>query len=272
MDVTTIVGIGTGFFLIIFAIIRGGGIGVFINPNAMMITGGGTLAAVLISYPLPEVIRVIKVLPKAFMHKPIIPLNTINFLVAIAGKARREGFIALEEDAKKADNEFLRLGLQFAIAGTSPESSRRIMESEIENLEERHMKGEGVFRAAGKFAPAFGMLGTLIGLIQMLRTLEDPSTIGAGMAVALVTTLYGVILANLIFLPIAGKLRVISEEEVLERRFIIEGILSVQSGDTPMVVEDKLRSYLPPSTREKIVRRRRTTPTEETGAEGTAKP
>ena len=190
------------------------------------------------------------------MHKPIITLNTINFLVAIAGKARREGFIALEEDAKKTDNDFLRLGLQFAIAGTSPEVSQRILESEVENLEDRHTRGEGLFRAAGKFAPAFGMLGTLIGLIQMLRTLDDPSTIGPGMSIALVTTFYGVLLANLIFIPIAGKLRALSDEEMLERRLIIEGILAIQAGDTPMVVEDKLRSFLPPATREKIVRRR----------------
>jgi chemotaxis protein MotA len=252
MDIATIIGIAAGVILILSAILQGGNFGMFVNIPSIMIVVGGTIAATLINFPLQDVLGVIKTVKNAFMHKAVPPTKIIQTVVAFATTARRDGILALESQASEAGDEFLERSVQLAVDGTAPELIKDILTTELAFLEERHSLGQGVFTSMGTFAPAFGMIGTLIGLINMLATLEDPSTIGAGMAVALITTFYGAFMANLIFLPIAGKLKVRTRRELLTKEVIIEGILSIQSGDNPRVVEQKLKAFIAPTLREQV--------------------
>ena len=252
MDIATIIGIAAGVILILSAILQGGNFGMFVNIPSIMIVVGGTIAATLINFPLQDVLGVIKTVKNAFLHKAAPPTKIIQTVVAFATTARRDGILALESQASEAGDEFLERSVQLAVDGTAPELIKDILTTELAFLEERHSLGQGVFTSMGTFAPAFGMIGTLIGLINMLATLEDPSTIGAGMAVALITTFYGAFMANLIFLPIAGKLKVSTRRELLTKEVIIEGILSIQSGDNPRVVEQKLKAFIAPTLREQV--------------------
>lgn len=250
MDVATVIGIIVGVALLTGAILMNSTLSAYWDPPSVLIVLGGTLAATLINYPLNEVLGVFQVLRIAFRRQTTTPEEIIRSLVGFAEKARREGLLAMEEEAEKIDDSFLQKGIQLVVDGTDPELVRGIMEIELAFLEERHRRGQRIFETMGALAPAFGMTGTLIGLIQMLGKLEDPESVGPGLAVALITTLYGVILANLIFLPIAGKLKVKSEEEVLLREIMVEGILSIQAGENPRIVEEKLKAFLPPKKRD----------------------
>ncbi len=256
MDITTFIGIISGVFVLIVAIFMGGGLAIFINVPSMMVVVGGTFAATLINYPLPEMLRLIKVVKNAFLHKVISPVETINKLVSFAEIARKNGMLALDKELKSIDDNFLREGMQLAVDGMDPELIRNVLEVEKAFLEERHTVGQGICKAMGKYAPAFGMLGTLIGLIQMLRSLDDPTQIGPGMAVALITTFYGALMANLLFLPLAGKLETLSQQELLLKELAVEGILAIQAGDSPRIVEQKLRAFLAPHLRAGIKRKR----------------
>ncbi|MHB9027365.1 MAG: motility protein A, partial [Candidatus Latescibacterota bacterium] len=168
--------------------------------------------------------------------------------------ARREGILSLEQAAMQVDDEFLKNGITLAVDGTEPEYIREIMTTEMDNIAERHKNGAAIMEAMGTYAPAFGMIGTLIGLVIMLRNMNDPSSIGAGMAVALITTFYGAVLANLVFMPIAGKLRLRSAHELLLKELCIQGIMAIQSGDNPRIVESKLKAFLSPSKRTEFKR------------------
>lgn len=256
MDISTIIGFGVGFIVLLLGMATGGGIGVFWDLASVYITIGGSLCAMLINFPLPQFIRAIKAVKWAFFSRHYSAQEVINKLVGYAEKARREGLLALEDELENAD-EFLRKGIQLVVDGTDPELVKNILEIEISFVENRHQTNRSFFEAWGALAPAFGMIGTLIGLIQMLRELDNPSTIGAGMAKALVTTFYGSVMANLVFLPIAGKLKLRSEEEVIIRQVMVEGILSIQAGENPRIVEEKLKSFLPPVEREGVDHRRR---------------
>jgi chemotaxis protein MotA len=250
MDIASVVGIIAGFGLMVVAILLGGSLMTFIDIPSMVIVGGGTIASTLINYPLSDVLGVFGPLRKAFFNKDIDPRGLIEKLVEFATIARREGILALETQAQKTDDEFLGKSIQLAIDGTAPELIRDILTTEVAFMEDRHNRGQAIVSAMGIFAPAFGMIGTLIGLVQMLTGMSDPSQIGAGMAVALLTTLYGAILANVVFLPAAGKLKVRTSAELLTKEITIEGILAIQSGDNPRVVEQKLKAFLSPQLRE----------------------
>ena len=249
MDLASVIGLAAGIGFILFAIITGGTISTFISVPSMLIVGGGTIGATLINYPLVEVVGVIKVVRKAFLHKEDTPLGIIKTLVSFAETARREGILSLEQQAASLDDEFLKTGITLAVDGTEPEHIRDIMTTEINYIAERHRTGASIFEAMGMYAPAFGMIGTLIGLINMLATMSDPSSIGPNMAVALITTLYGSFAANLIFLPIAGKLKARSADEMLIEELCIEGIMAIQSGDNPRIVGGKLKAFISPSLR-----------------------
>ena len=249
MDLASVIGLVAGMVFMLIAVFSGGSLILFVNVPSMLIVGGGTIAATLINYPLSEVIGVIKVAQKAFLHKEESPIDIINLLVKFAETARREGILSLEQQASTVEDAFLRTGINLAVDGTEPEHIRDIMETEISYIAERHRGGAGLFEAMGMYGPAFGMIGTLIGLINMLANMDDPSTIGPSMAVALFTTLYGALLANLVCLPIAGKLKERSAGEVLVKELCIEGIMSIQSGDNPRIVEDKLKAFISPSRR-----------------------
>ena len=249
MDITTFIGILVAGSLVVSAILVGGSGLWFVNYPSMMIVVGGTLGATLLNYPLSEVLSVFGVAKNAFLHRSQPVMKLIDLLVEFAKKARREGILSFESQLKEIKEPFLKKGLQLAIDGMESNSINDIMSIEIKFIEERHKLGAEIFATMGAFAPAVGMLGTIIGLVQMLMQMEDPSQIGAPMAVALLTTFYGVILANLLFLPISGKLKTRSKQEILLKELVLEGIMSIQSGDNHRVVEQKLNAYIAPKVR-----------------------
>ncbi len=251
VDVSTVVGVFSGFSFILLAMVLGGvPITTFLHAPSMMIVIGGTLAATLINYPLKDVLGAVNTVRNAFVYKEQEPTKLIELLVVFATKARREGILTLESELETVTEPFLVRGVRLAIDGTAPELIKDILTTELSYVETRHTLGQGIFMMMGTFAPAFGMIGTLIGLIAMLRALDDPSNIGQGMAVALITTFYGALLANLLFLPLSGKLKTRTDSEVLMKELVIEGILSIQSGDNPRIVEQKLKAFIAPSLHE----------------------
>ena len=252
MDIATIFGICVGIFLIFFSISQGGSLNAFININAIMIVLGGTFAATLINFPLKEVLGLFSVVKNAFLGKLPTNENLIEMIINIAKTARREGILAMEKNLEKIDDSFFKKGLQLVIDGAREESVKQIMEAELDNIEERHKAGIDIFIAMASFAPAFGMIGTLIGLIQMLRSLENPAQIGQGMALALVTTFYGVMMANLVFSPLAGKLRRRSKLEIKVKELILNGIIGIQNGENPRMIQDTLMTYLKSKQRDKL--------------------
>ena len=257
MDIATIIGLVGGTLLMIIGCAGGrfSNLAGYFDASSIFITIGGSVAAMLINFPLSQFSKAFKSLHWAFFTKDFSPQEVINTLVGYAEKARREGLLALEEEVEWAD-EFLSKGIQLVVDGTDPELVKSILEIEIGFLDARHRENRAFFESWGAHAPAFGMIGTIIGLIQMLRNLDDPSTIGPAMSVALLTTLYGALMAYLIFNPIAAKLGIRSEEEILLRQVMVEGILSVQAGENPRIVEEKLKSFLPPSERAGVKRER----------------
>ena len=252
MDLGTLVGIILGWVLIVSAIVMGGGAG-FVNIPSMMITMGGAISATLIHYPLPKVLGTMGVVRKAFSSKEQDYIDLFKQMSDLAVRARRDGLLALEDDIDNMGDPFMRKGFQMAVDGNTIEVIRGVLEGDVESMVQRHQVGQGVFKSLGTYAPSFGMIGTLIGLVQMLQSMDDPSSIGAGMAVALITTLYGAMVANLIALPLAGKLEQRSNEETALRTMVVEGIISIQEGNSPRIVEEKLRSFMPPKLREKTV-------------------
>ncbi len=252
MDFATIIGLISGFGLVLTAILIGGSPQIFVNVPAFLIVIGGTVASTLINYPLKDVLSVFATVKNAFVHNQPSPVEIITKLVRYATVARREGILALESEASDAGDEFLQKSIQLAVDGTAPELIKDILTTEIAFMEDRHTKGQGILLSMGAMAPAFGMIGTLVGLVNMLATLSDPSKIGGAMAIALLTTLYGAMVANIACIPAAGKLKVYTASELLIKEIVIEGILSIQSGDNPRIVEQKLKAFIAPSLRDQI--------------------
>lgn len=250
MDIATLVGIVLSFALVLSAILMGGSLSIFINVPSMMIVIGGTIGATMINYPLPDILKVVNVVKNAFFMKNMKANELIAQFVELAGIARREGILALETKIGEMDDEFMKKGMQLSVDGLEPAAIKEILETEIEAIQDRHKLGAEIFTTLGTFAPALGMIGTLIGLVQMLQTMSDPSTIGPAMAVALLTTFYGAVMANILFLPIAGKLKNRSSEEVMMKDLMTEGIISIAKGENPRVIEQKLNAYLPPQLRQ----------------------
>lgn len=249
MDLATVIGIVMSFGLVLMAIVTGSTLLIYIDVASALIVLGGTVGATLVNYPLGQVIGVIKVFKKTVFSSVENPGTIIENFMEYANKARREGILALEPVLKELDDEFLKKGLQLTVDGLEPQTIQEILETEISYLEERHESGAEMVSTMGAYAPAMGMIGTVIGLVAMLQTMNDPSTIGPAMAVALLTTFYGALLANLVFNPMAGKLKTRSKQEVLIREMTMEGILSISKGENPRIIEEKLNCYLPPSTR-----------------------
>ncbi len=249
VDLASLLGLLLGIACIALAILLGGSAMAYLNVPSMFIVIGGATAATLTAYPLARFFRIPVISAKVFFHKAANPNDLIGQLVELAEIARRDGILALENMTEEMDEPFLVNGLRMAVDGTDPEIIQSIMETELENTIERHESGRGMLEAMGRYAPAFGMIGTLIGLVAMLSNMDDPSKIGAGMAAALITTLYGSLLANILFLPMSDKLAIRSNEEVLNKTIIIQGVMSIQSGDNPRNVESKLKTFLPPTLR-----------------------
>ncbi len=249
MDIATIAGIVAGFGLIIGTILTGEGAGAFVHLPSMMVVVGGSSAATLVAFPMEQIISAFKVAAKTFRTQVATDAEAVKQFIDLSQMARRDGILALDRALSDIENPFMRVGLEMAVDGTEPDTIRDIMETELSSLLERHKVGQGIFTALGTYAPAFGMIGTLIGLVQMLRNLDDPSTIGPAMAIALITTFYGAILGNLVYLPMAVKLRNKSTLEVLSMKMIIEGVLAIQKGVHPKNIERKLMNFMAPKAR-----------------------
>jgi chemotaxis protein MotA len=253
MDIATIIGAVTGFGLVLIAIFMGGGFIWFVNVPSLMIVVGGTIGITLMNYPFSAMLSVMGVAKNCFFHKSGSSSEVIRNLVEFSRVSRREGILSLQSYTKNLDEPFLVKGINLAIDGLEPQVISEIMDIEIEQLENRHKFGSEIFSTMATFAPAMGMMGTLIGLVQMLQQMDDPSSIGPAMAVALLTTFYGVVLANLICLPFAGKLKARSGEEVLKKTLIAEGIKAIQSGENPRIVEQKLVAFIEPKKRPAVL-------------------
>lgn len=244
MDLATIIGVISGIGLVVASILMGSGLGVFINVPSMMIVGGGTIAATLIAYPLNEFLTVIGLFIKVFVFKISKPEHLIKQLVDVANKARKGGLLSIEGDLPTIKEQFLAKALQMTVDGVKTSDIASIMQKEISLLQKQHKVGWEIFGSMGTYSPAFGMVGTLIGLVQMLATLDDPSTIGPKMAVAMITTFYGSLVANLFFVPMSAKLRRRSEKETLNMNLLFEGVISIREGEHPRLMEDKLMVYM----------------------------
>jgi len=252
MDIATIIGVIFGFAVIIWAILIGGSVKIFWDVPSVAITVGGMLCSTMIHFSLPQFLGVFSVVKKTIITKIPPPSELIQRMVNYAAINRRDGALALEQELTKVSDPFFAKGLQMIIDGQSAENIRELMSLEIQYLQERHSTGKKILEFMGSAAPAFGMVGTLIGLVQMLRNLSSPDQIGAGMAVALITTFYGAILANLIFLPLAGKLGLYSKAETLTMEMVTEGVCAIAQGENPTVVREKLQVFVSHSKREEV--------------------
>jgi len=252
MDIATIIGILLGFFVIVSAIVVGGGWQSFVHLPSLAITIGGMLCATLIHFSLPQFLGIFSVVKKTIVTKIPSASDLVQNMVNFAAINRRDGALALEQEIPKVSDLFFVKGLQMLVDGNDPEAIRDFMTLEIENLQDRHNNGKKILEFMGAAAPAFGMIGTLIGLVQMLKNLSSPDQIGAGMAVALLTTFYGAFAANLIFIPLAGKLGIYSRAEATAREMIVEGICSMAQGDNPTAIREKMQAFISQSRREEV--------------------
>ena len=253
MDFATLAGLILAWGALAVALmIEGGHFGDLVNASAFVIVIGGTAGATVISLPTSQVRNVYTIAKQAFFAPKEDVVAIISTVVQFGRLARREGILALEADTEKLDNRFLRRGLQLVIDGTPSELIREILETEIAAMEERHKAGQGIFSMMGGYAPTLGIIGTVLGLVHMLASLSEPGKMGSGIAAAFIATLYGVSTANLIFLPISGKLKVRTEEEAAVYQMVIEGILAIQAGESPRMIEMKMTAFLPPTIRETI--------------------
>jgi chemotaxis protein MotA len=224
---------------------RGGGAGIFINWESFVITVLGSFAALLINYSLDEFLTSFKEAQALLKEKVPDPVQMVEEFGAMAVRARREGLLVLEDEIQSMD-PFLGKGLQMIIDGLDPTAVNQVLVTELAQIEERHQTCGGMIGAWAALAPAFGMIGTLIGLVKMLNTLDDPSTIGPSMAIALVTTFYGAVMANMILIPLQGKVAIKSKKVMLQREMILEGLTSLQAGVNPRIIEQRLRAFIVP--------------------------
>jgi chemotaxis protein MotA len=250
MDIATVIGLFGGTVLIVSAIVLGGSAIIFFNIPGVLIVFGGTIAACFIKFSMAEVINSVKVAMNAFTFKTEPADAIIEKMISYSKIAKKEGMIALEKEKPK--DKFSAKALQYLSDGFDEENIVDMLKKDIQLTTQRHTTGQKVFKGMGASAPAFGMIGTLIGLVQMLASMDNPSAIGPAMAVALLTTLYGALLANLVFLPLADKLAFRTQQEQEKNNIILEGALGICRGSTGMVLEEALKIYLSPKERGKL--------------------
>jgi chemotaxis protein MotA len=252
VDPATGIGIGAAVASLFMAMILEGGNPVaFMQPTAMMIVFGGTTGVMIASSGVKCVITMLKLtfVSMTYKGKAINKSEVIRTISGMAEKARREGLLALEDEAENVDDAFIKKGISLVVDGTDPELVKDILESDLDAMEARHSQQASLFQNAGGFAPTLGIIGTVMGLVHVLENLSDPNSLGPAISTAFIATFYGVASANLYYLPIGNKLKKITHEEVHSRTMIIEGIVSIQAGDNPRVVEEKLKTFLDPSER-----------------------
>ncbi len=249
MDKGSPLGFALGLIFMLISINLGGSISGFIDAASIMIVIGGLIAALFISFPIPTVINNAKAISLIFKETTIKPEELISQINDLAQAARREGLLVLEEKAREMDDKFMQKGIMLMVDGTDPELIRDILETELAFMEERHKEKQEFWSYVADLGPAWGMIGTLIGLVNMLGALSDPSSLGPKMAVALITTFYGSVIANFVATTTVSKLKGKTAVEVVARQMMIEGLLSIQAGENPRVIEEKLKSFIPPSLR-----------------------
>lgn len=249
MDLATVLGIIIAFGALFGPILMAGTLGLYLHVPSFLIVVVGAIGATLASYSLSDSLNLFSVTKNAIFTKSLDLGRVIDNIVDLGEKARREGILALEREMGRIDDPFMKKAIQLAVDGNEPEVIETVMQTEIENLEARHKVGRSMYDALANYGPAYGMAATVIGLIAMLEALDDPSNIGAGMALALITTFYGSVLANAIAIPLSTKLALRSKEEVLVKNMILFGVLSIHSGDNPRVTRDKLETFVAPKYR-----------------------
>lgn len=253
MDIATLIGIVGGAAMIVMSVITSGGtMGGIIDIPSVFMTVGGSYFALYIGFPLSKTLGLFKVMGKAFKVPDFGEKQIVQNLVALSEKARREGILALEDGLDDLDSPFMRMGLRLVVDGTDGNVIRSILENEMNQIEGRHMAWINIINQWAGFAPGFGMMGTVVGLIGMLNNLEDKSSLGPNMAVALITTLYGSMMANWLITPFSTKLANQNSQEMRSKEMIIEGVLSIQAGENPRIMAQKLLTYLDPVTRKAI--------------------
>jgi len=247
VDLATLLGLIITFGFILGAILAGGSLLLFVNVPSLLIVIGGSVSVVLMQFTLGQFFGAFKVAMKAFFHKSVDAAELIEQAGVLANVARKEGMMALE--SQEIENPFLNKGIQLCVDGHPPDLVRKMLSKDISLTIQRHELGQSIFKALGDIAPAMGMIGTLIGLVQMLANMDDPKSIGPAMAVALLTTLYGAVIANAFALPLADKLELRSQEEKTNRTLILETISGIQEGMNPRVLEELLKAFLPEAQR-----------------------
>ncbi len=251
MDIASVIGLLLAIGLILGSIFLGSApFTAFIDIPSVMVVVGGASAAAMISFPLASMLKSPKIAFKVFFNKPESRMDLIKQIVALAETARRDGLLALESKIPDIPHPLVQSGIQMAVDGTTPEIVEEVLRTEVEAMSSRHREGKGIMSQLGRFAPAYGMIGTLMGLIMMLQDMSDPSGIGKGMAVALITTLYGAIVANVLFSPFAEKLGLMSRQEMISMEIAIRGVMSIQSGESPRAINQKLQTFLPADQRD----------------------
>lgn len=257
MDFTTLIGIVGGIAFIVYGIMGGGEIKNFIDVPSVMIVVGGTCCAVIATFPFNMLKSVGKHFLKLFVNKRFKVEPIIDLLVEFAQLARKNGLLALEEKANELEDPFFKQGILLVVDAMEADKVREMLETEVDSMDSRHLEEIAIYEKAAGYAPAFGMIGTLIGLINMLKSMDLSSgasaTLGKSMAIALITTFYGCMLANLVFMPIAKKLRIRNAEEILYKQIIIEGVIGIQSGENPKNLKEKLVSLLHQTKQTKIL-------------------
>lgn len=244
MEKTTVFGIILGFACIAISIMIDGSLLSFAHLPSVFIVIGGTISATIVSYP-GKVLKSLKTVYSNAFKKKTFDLNEdIEMIIQIANIARREGLLALEDAIAQVDNPFLKKGIMLIVDGADTELVKNILQTEIAFIQERHAQGQAIITSMAGYAPSFGMIGTLIGLINMLKDLSNVDALGPGMSTALITTFYGVVLANLVFSPIAKKLKAQSDSENLQKELYMEGLLSIQDGENPRIIKDKLSAFI----------------------------
>jgi chemotaxis protein MotA len=250
MDITTLGGLIIGTIIIGLVMILDGGspAELFAVPQAILLIIGGSLAATAITVPMEALVKLPKFLSIAAKNHHYDTVGTIEMLVKMTDRARREGLLALEDDAKKVNDPFMQKAIMMVVDGIDPAQVRAIMETSIEHMQERHKQGYAFFTTAGGFAPTFGIIGTVMGLISVLKELDNPSKLAKSIASAFLATLWGLMMANLVYLPLGAKLKAKDEEEAAFRMMMMEGVLSMQAGENPRILREKLSAFLSPNS------------------------
>ncbi len=254
MDRSTLIGLAGGFGLISLAILSQGNFLAFVSIASFLIVMGGVLAATLINYSANHITETYSILKQTLTSTRSNLTDYVEMMIMFARRARRNGLLVLDDDVGYVEDDYLRNGLELAIDGISEENLQQVLDDEIASIERQQDQGVKVLESMGGYSPAFGMIGTIIGLVLMLQNLEDPETLGAGLSIALITTFYGTTMANLVFTPLAGKLQERSEKLVVEKSMLRAGIVSLANGENPRIMEKKMLSFVEPEERAEYLR------------------